>query len=83
MAAPLCESSHGWVFLLRRLCLGIDAEQGSGRPEKFRLMEGNRWSGMRSGGRGKAKQPQKFRQVHELGQPGYGDSAPGRPKTFN
>ena len=68
--------------MLHRLNLGIDAGQRSGGPESFRLMEGNRWSGVRSGGRGKAKQPQKFREAHRLGQPGYGDFAPGRPKTF-
>jgi len=38
-----------------------------GGPEKFRLIEGNRWSGVRSGGRGKAKRPQKLRQAHGLG----------------
>ena len=48
MAAPLCESSHGRRLLLRRLNLGTDAEQGSGGPEKFRLMEGNRWSRVES-----------------------------------
>jgi len=33
MVAPLCESSHGWGFLLRRLNLGVDAGQRSGDPK--------------------------------------------------
>ena len=68
---------------MRRLNLGIDAGQRSGGPEKFRLMEGNRWSGVRSGGRGKAKQPQKLRQAHRLGQPGYGDFAHRPPQDLH
>ena len=35
-------------FFVARLNLRTDAEQGSGGPEKFRLMEGNRWSRVES-----------------------------------